>query len=203
MLDSDHDPIAGASAVSSSPARKISPAEYLEAERAAETKSEYYAGQGFAMTGASLPHNRIVSNLIKALGRQLEGTPCEVLPGDMRLHIVASGLYTYPDVTIVWGAPELEDEHRDTLLNPSVLIEVLSPSTERYDRGGKAEHYRQIPSLQEYLIVRQDAPRIEQYHRRSEREWTLTEAIGLDEDVQLASVPCSLVLREVYERVFA
>ena len=103
-------------------------------------------------------------------------------------------------MTVVCDAPELEDEHRDTLLNPAVLIEVLSPSTERYDRGRKAEHYRQIPSLQEYLIVRQDAPRIEQYRRQGEREWALTEAIGLDEHVQLASVPCALTLREVYDR---
>ena len=200
MFGSDHDPIAGVSAVSSSPARKISPAEYLEAERAAETKSEYYAGQVFAMTGASLAHNWIVASLIRVLGRQLEGTRCGVLPSDMRLHIVATGLYTYPDVTIVCGAPELGDEHRDTLLNPTVLIEVLSPSTESYDRGHKAEHYRQIPSLQEYLIVRQDAPRIERYRRLGEREWTLTEAIGLEESVQLASVPCSLALGEVYDR---
>jgi Uma2 family endonuclease len=200
MIGRDHDPIAGVSAVSSSPARTITPAEYLEAERAAESKSEYYAGQVSAMTGASLAHNRIVSNLVRVLGNELEGTPCEVLPSDMRLHVVATGLYTYPDVTIVCGVPELEDEHRDTLLNPIVLIEVLSASTESYDRGQKAEHYRQIPSLQEYLIVRQDAPRIERYHRRSEREWTLTEAIGFEEGVQLASVPCSLALREVYER---
>ena len=200
MLHSDHDPVAGESGVSTSPARRITPAEYLAAERAAETKSEYYAGQVVAMTGASLAHNRIVANLIKVLARQLEGTPCEVLPSDMRLHVVASGLYTYPDVTIVCGEPKLEDEHRDTLLNPAVVIEVLSPSTERYDRGRKAEHYRQIPSLQEYLIVAQDAARIERYHRRGEREWTLTEAIGLEESVQLASVPSSLDLREVYDR---
>ena len=200
MIGPDHDPIAGVSAVSSSPARTITPAEYLEAERAAETKSEYYAGQVFAMTGASLAHNRIVFNLVAEIARQLRGTACEGLPSDMRLHIVATGLYTYPDVTIVCGEPQLEDDRRDTLLNPTVLIEVLSPSTESYDRGHKAEHYRQIPSLQEYLIVRQDAPRIERYHRRSEREWTLTEAIGFEESVDLASVPCSLALREVYER---
>jgi Uma2 family endonuclease len=200
MLHSDHDPIVGASAVSSSPARTITPAEYLAAERAAETKSEYYAGQVFAMTGASLAHNWIVSNLVAEIARQLKGTPCEVLPSDMRLHIVVTGLYTYPDVTIVCDEPQLEDEHRDTLLNPTVLIEVLSRSTEGYDRGHKAEHYRQIPSLQEYLIVRQDAPRIERYQRLGEREWTLTEAIGLEESVRLASVPCVLALREVYDR---
>jgi Uma2 family endonuclease len=197
-----HDPRTGAPTVSSSPAPWISPEQYLEAERRAETKSEYLAGQVFAMTGASLEHNRIVVNLILELGIQLRGGSCEVYPSDMRAHIPATGLYTYPDVTVVCGTPELEDEHHDTLLNPTVLIEVLSPSTERWDRGRKAEHYRGIPSLQEYLLVSQDAPRIEQYRRHGEREWVLMDAIGMEERIELASIGCALALRDVYARVF-
>ena len=196
------DPRTGAPTVSSSSAPSISPERYLEAERRAETKSEYLAGQVFPMTGASLEHNLIVVNLILVIGTQLKGRPCQVLPSDMRLHIPATGLYTYPDVTVVCGTPELEDEHFDTLLNPTVVIEVLSPSTERWDRGRKAEHYRSIPSLQEYLLVSQDAPRIEQYRRHGEREWVLTDAIGTEDRVELASIGCVLALRDVYARVF-
>jgi Uma2 family endonuclease len=113
-----------------------------------------------------------------------------------------TGLYTYPDVTVVCGEPRLEDEHLDTLLNPSALFEILSPSTERYDRGRKAEHYRRIESLREYLLVSQSEPRIEHYVRQAEREWLLTEAIGLDEVVRLRSADASLPLRDVYDRVF-
>jgi Uma2 family endonuclease len=196
------DPRTGAPTVSSSSAPSISPEQYLEAERRAETKSEYLAGQVFAMTGASLEHNLIVVNLILVIGTQLKGRPCQVLPSDMRLHIPATGLYTYPDVTVVCGTPELEDEHFDTLLNPTVVIEVLSHSTERWDRGRKAEHYRSIPSLREYLLVKQDTPRIEQYRRHGEREWVLTDAIGTEDRVELASIGCVLALRDVYARVF-
>ncbi len=196
------DPRTGAPTVSSSSAPSISTEQYLEAERRAETKSEYLAGQVFAMTGASLEHNLIVVNLILVIGTLLKGRPCQVLPSDMRLNIPATGLYTYPDVTVVCGTPELEDEHFDTLLNPTVVIEVVSATMERWDRGRKAEHYRSIPSLQEYLLVSQDAPRVEQYRRHGEREWVLTDAIGTEDRVELASIGCVLALRDVYDRVF-
>jgi Uma2 family endonuclease len=179
----------------------ITPAEYLEAERRAETKSEYFDGQVFAMSGASLRHNLIVGNLVIEIGRQLKGRPCTVLPSDMRLHI-PTGLYTYPDVTVTCGPPQLEDEHFDTLLNPTLLIEVLSDSTERYDRGRKTEHYRQIESLREYLLVSQEEAHIERYLRQSEREWLLTEAVGFEESINLPSIDCVLALRDVYDRVF-
>jgi Uma2 family endonuclease len=179
----------------------ITPTEYLEAERRAETKSEYFDGQVFAMSGASLRHNLIVGNLLAGLHTQLKGRPCRVLPSDMRVH-VPTGLYTYPDVTVTCGAPKLEDEHFDTLLNPTLLIEVLSDSTERYDRGRKTEHYRQIESLQEYLLVSQEEAHIERYLRQSEREWLLTEAIGFEERISLPSIDCVIALRDVYDRVF-
>lgn len=188
--------------MSASPAPSITPEQYLEVERRAETKHEYVAGQVVAMSGASRRHNLIVANLVGEILPQLKGRPCEVYPSDMRLHIPATGLYTYPDVTVVCGTPELEDEHFDMLLNPTVLIEVLSPSTEQWDRGRKAEHYRGIPSLQEYVLVSQDAPRIEQYRRQGEREWMLIDAIGTEERIELTSIGCGLALRDVYDRVF-
>jgi len=115
--------------------------------------------------------------------------------------VSASGLHTYPDVTVVCGEPRLADQHRDTLLNPTVLIEVLSDTTERYDRGRKAEHYRRLESLREYLLVAQHEPRVEHYRRAGEREWMLSEAIGPEEAVELASVGCTLALSEVYDGV--
>lgn len=196
------DPGTGAPSVSSSPAAFITPEQYLEAERRAEAKSEYLDGQVLAMAGASVSHNRIVANLVGLLHGRLRGELCEVYPSDMRLLVSASGLYTYPDVTIVCGEPRLADQHGDTLLNPTALIEVLSDATVRYDRGRKAEHYRRLASLREYLLVAQHEPRIEHYRRASEREWVLTEAMELGEGVELVSAGCTLALSDVYDRVF-
>ncbi|MBI4545812.1 MAG: Uma2 family endonuclease [Gemmatimonadetes bacterium] len=189
--------------VSTQPRPRMMPAEYLEAERRAEYKSEYYAGEVFAMTGASRQHNLIVTNLIVSLGTQLRESPCQVYPSDMRVKVQSTGLYTYPDVAVVCGDPEFEDEQVDTLLNPTALIEVLSPSTEAYDRGRKAEHYRGLESLQVYLLVAQDEPRVERYLRQGPREWLLTEFRGLSETVELSSVGCTLPLSQVYEKVLA
>jgi Uma2 family endonuclease len=183
------------------PKQRITPADYLEAERRAEYKSEYYDGEVFAMSGASEPHNLMVANLIVALGSQLRGGPCRVYPSDMRVKVHASGLYTYPDVAVVCGKSQLEDDHFDTLLNPTLLIEVLSPSTESWDRGMKAEHYRRLESLGELLLVAQDEPRVERCRRQGEREWLLTVFCGLDESVELAAVGCTLALRDVYAGV--
>lgn len=191
-------PESGHAAVSQ-PEPWISPEEYLEAERLAETKSEYLDGRVYPMPGASFAHNVIVANLVATLHRQLKGGPCRVLPSDLRLRVPLTGLYTYPDASVVCGEPDLEDGHRDILLNPTVLIEVLSDSTERHDRGRKAEHYRRIESLQEYLLVAQAEPRIERYRRQGEREWVLTEAIGLEESIGVDSIGCVLVLRDVYD----
>jgi Uma2 family endonuclease len=188
--------------VSSLPDRWISPEEYLEFERAAETKHEYLDGQVFAMAGASLEHNQIVGNLLVEIGGQLKGRDCRVLPSDMRLHMPGARYYTYPDVTVVCGKPELQDQHFDILLNPKVLIEVLSDSTERTDRSRKAKHYRRIASLEEYVLVAQDEPRVEIYLRQGGREWLLTEASELGESVELRSIGCFLALEDVYQRVF-
>lgn len=204
MFSEDHDrrPPGTGGPVVPVPEPWISPEAYLEAERRAESRSEYLDGRVFSMAGASWEHNVIVANLIATLHAQLEGSPCQVCPSDLRIKVHETGLYTYADVSVVCGEPDLEDEHFDTLLNPTVLIEVLSDSTERYDRGRKAEHYRRIESLREYLLVGREQPRIERYRRQGEREWVLTEAGGLDEGVELTSIPCVLVLGDVYDRVF-
>ncbi|HRG48514.1 MAG TPA: Uma2 family endonuclease [Leptospiraceae bacterium] len=133
--------------------RKIfTESEYLELERNADFKSEYYNGEIFAMAGASLIHNEIVANLISIFNQFLKDKPCDVYPSDLRLRVEKSGLYTYPDITIVCGKAELLDNQFDTLKNPTVLIEVLSDSTEKYDRGQKFSFYRKIPSLKEYSL---------------------------------------------------
>jgi Uma2 family endonuclease len=181
------------------PARLMSPEEYLAFELAAETKHEYHDGRVYAMAGASPRHNRIVANLIVHLGVRLRGGGCRIYPSDLRLRVEATGLYTYPDVTVVCGAPAFGPG--GTLLNPTLLIEVLSPTTERYDRGRKAEHYRTIESLWEYVLIGQDHHRVERYARTGERQWTLTEAIGPEDTIALGAIGCVLSLSDVYEDI--
>jgi Uma2 family endonuclease len=179
----------------------LTPQEYLAIERQAETKSEYLDGEMFAMTGGSLKHSLTVGNLVRELSWQLKKRPCQVFPSDLRVHIPATGLYTYPDIVVVCGEPRLQDEHQDTLLNPTVIIEVLSPTTEAYDRGKKFEHYRRIESLVEYLLVSQSEPHIEHYLRQDDNRWLFTETAGLEATLALPSIQCELFLAEVYEKV--
>ncbi len=179
----------------------VTPEEYLAGERATEEKHEYFQGEVFAMGGASLAHVRIVSNLVRTLGNQLLGKPCEVLATDLRVNVPQTGLYTYPDVNVVCDELQFDDDHRDTLLNPRLIIEVLSPSTEAYDRGKKFAHYLTIESLAEYLLVAQDQPRIEQYIRQPSGDWLWHEAAALEESIRLPSIECELQLAEVYDRV--
>jgi Uma2 family endonuclease len=175
--------------------------EYLAFERASEEKHEYLAGEIHAMVGASNNHNLIVANLIIALGIQLRGRSCLVYPSDMRVGIPAVGSYTYPDVTVVCGRPEFEDAEVDILLNPTVIIEVLSPSTEMYDRGKKFQNYRTIASLKEYILVSQDTHRIEQFVRQENEQWLLTDAAVLESSITLPSTNCTLALVDVYDKV--
>lgn len=174
--------------------------EYLKLERSSETKSELHDGQVYAMTGASREHNLIVLNIGRELSNQLKKRPCEAYLNDMRVKAAEARSYHYPDVAVVCDKPQFEDAHVDTLLNPTLLVEVLSPSTEAYDRGGKFAHYRKIPTLQEYLLVAQDQPSIERYLRQGD-VWILSEAVGLDAGVVLESIGCTLSLREVYDKV--
>jgi len=174
--------------------------EYLTLERSASCKSEFHDGQIYAMTGASRRHNLITVNIARELSVQLKKRPCEAYINDMRVKAAEARSYHYPDIVVVCGTPQFEDAHVDTLLNPTLLIEVLSPSTEAYDRGGKFAHYRKIPTLREYLLVTQDQPSIERYQRQGD-VWILSEAVGLDAAVSLESIDCVLSLSEVYDKV--
>jgi len=187
--------------MSAEPHLRISLEDYLAAERQAETKSEYLDGEIFAMSGASREHNLIVVNLAASLHAQLKGRRCETYAGDMRVHVPATGLYTYPDLVVVCGEPRFDDSELDTLLNPTLLIEVLSASTEGYDRGKKAAHYRTLDSLREYLLVSQEEIRVELFTRREDGHWLLSEASRPEETIPLASIGCALHLADVYERV--
>ena len=179
----------------------ISPQEYLRLERQCEYKNEYVNGQIFAMTSASREHNLITINISRELSQQLKGRPCEVYAVDMRVKVKCNGLYTYPDVAVICGEPIFEDDLVDTLLNPTLLIEVLSPSTGRYDRIAKSSYYRTIDSLAEHLLVAQDQVRLEQYVKQANGQWSFFEYVTLDDEARLPSVDCSLVLSEVYDRI--
>ncbi len=187
--------------MSAAPQPRLTPQQYLARERQAETKSEYLRGEMFAMAGASREHNLIAGNVNRELGSQLRERECEVYQSDMRVKVSPTGLYTYPDVTVVCGEPEFEDAEVDTLLNPKVLVEVLSPSTADYDRGGKFTHYRRLPSLQEYVLISQDRPLVEHYVRQGKDEWLLTEQSSLQDPLILPSIQCQLPLSEIYRKV--
>jgi Uma2 family endonuclease len=174
--------------------------EYLTLERSAPYKSEFDDGRIYGMTGASRKHNLITVNIGRELSQQLKKRPCEAYSNDMRVKAAKANSYHYPDIAVVCGAPQFEDSHVDTLLNPTLLIEVLSPSTEAYDRGGKFAHYRKIATLREYVLVSQDQPSIERYVRQGD-VWILSEAVGLEASVPLESIDCVLSLSEVYDKV--
>ena len=179
----------------------LTPAEYLAIERSAEYKSEYYAGEMFAMVGASRAHNIVAGNIFAALHRQLADRPCNAYQNDMRVRVSSTGLYTYPDVAVVCGEESFADDEHDVLLNPVLIIEVLSPSTEAYDRGKKFEHYQQIPSLVEYLLVAQEPYRVEQFARQGAAQWLYSAAQRPEDVVSLNSIGCTLTLADVYAKV--
>jgi len=183
-----------------SPQPRYTPEQYLALERKAEYKSEFVNGMIIAMAGVSRSHSLIVVNLARVVGLHLVGRPCEAHVSDMRVKVSPTGLYTYPDLAAVCGEAFFDDEHTDTLLNPTVIVEVLSPSTEAYDRGEKFAHYRRLESLHEYVLVSQDKVRIESFVRQG-AQWLLSEASSLDEVVRLESIGCELVLRDIYDKV--
>jgi Uma2 family endonuclease len=187
--------------MASLPHYTVTPEEYLARERAAETKSEYFAGEIFAMSGATREHNLITGNVHAELRHQLRQRDCEAYANDMRVRVRPTGLYTYPDVVVVCGGPEFEDADVDTLLNPTVIVEVLSTSTEAYDRGTKFTHYRTIEALREYVVVSQQQYLAECFTRQPDGRWLLLDAAGLDASLDLGSIDCRLELREVYARV--
>ncbi len=179
---------------------RYTPEEYLALERHAEFKSEYIDGRIVAMTGASAPHVTIVGNVSAELRARLRGGPCRAYASDMRLQIGGGRRYTYPDVVVACGEQKFLDGVLDTLTNPVLIVEVLSPSTEAYDRGEKSQHYRTIESLQEYVLVAQDRVSVERFVRQG-KFWILATFSDLDEEVELTSVGCSIPLREIYENV--
>jgi Uma2 family endonuclease len=180
---------------------RLTAEEYLAIERQASCKSEYLDGEMFAMAGASRRQNLIALNIGAELRTQLQQRPCEVYTSDMRVKISRTGLYTYPDVVVVCDEPRFEDTDVDTLLNPIVLVEVLSPSTADYDRGGKFEHYRTLPSLQAYLLVAQERCHVVHYTRQQDNAWLLAETDDIQDCIRLPSIRCDLLLSEVYAKV--
>jgi Uma2 family endonuclease len=184
--------------MSTVPVRTYTPEEYLALERAAEYKSEYFRGEIFAMAGAKLAHNLIAINLIQSLGNALREGNCRVLSSDMRTKC-PTGLYTYPDASLVCGQPELEDDYIDTLLNPRVIFEILSPSTEAYDRGKKFEHYRSILSLQEYVLIAQDHAAVEKFVRPQDSDaWEWSVLNDLADSLTIGSCGARIRLVDIY-----
>jgi Uma2 family endonuclease len=192
-----YDPEVTAASVS----RGLSSDAYLAFEREAEGKHEYWHGELFAMAGASRRHNVLVANLVRLLGNALLDRPCEVYPSDMRVASASREVFTYPDVTVVCGEPTFTDGAHDTLLDPLVIVEVLSDSTEAYDRGKKFEHYRGIASVRHYMLVAQDQPLVELYTRQGDGTWTLSDRRKGDV-VALSAVGCEVRVAEIYRKVF-
>jgi Uma2 family endonuclease len=179
----------------------LTPTEYLAFERQSDVKHEYFRGELFAMAGASRQHVTISTNLAYLLVGQLKGRPCNVFNGDMRVKVSSTGLYTYPDASVVCGRPRFEDKELDVLLNPTVIVEILSKSTEAYDRGEKFAQYRTLDTLADYLLLSQNRPLIERFTRQPDGVWLFTESAGLDAVMPIESIQCQLPLVEVYDRV--
>lgn len=184
--------------------------EYLEFERAADTRHKYVDGYLYEMSGESVPHGDICTNLVRIISTHLVGKPCRVLSKDMKVRSgplphprrIMKGMFSYPDLVVVCGPPQFHDEYRDILLNPTIIIEVLSPSAEAFDRGGKFLRYRNLsPTLLEYVLVAQDRPVIDYFRRQADGSWVLQTVQGLENEVRLEAIECVLKLREVYDRI--
>lgn len=185
------------------PTKRYTPEEYYRLEREAAYKSDYYAGEIFAMAGGTITHSTICSNLVREVGNRLKGKPCAAFESNLRLKVKATGLRTYPDASVYCEPYERDEEDPagETLTNPIVLFEVLSPSTERYDRGMKAANYRQIQSLQAYVLVSQDIPRAEVLERQPDGSWSLRDVTGKEASIHLRALNIDLPMAEVYDRV--
>ena len=181
--------------------KRITPQEYLIRERQASIKSEFYQGEIFAMGGGSANHSLIAANFVGEARNSLKGRPCAVFNSDLRVQVQSTGLYAYPDATIVCGELLFDDDHRDTLLNPTVIVEVLSDSTEKYDRGKKSNHYRQIASLKELILIAQDRSHVERFTRQANGDWLFHEQKELTADFELKSLGISIAISELYRGV--
>ena len=187
--------------MSTQPKTFLTPEQYLEIERKAEYKSEYYGGEMFAMAGAREAHNLIAMNLLARIHQQLSSGPFRVYPSNMRVCVNPTGLYTYPDIVVACEHPRFLEAERDTLLNPTLIVEVLSPSTEAYDRGRKFGHYRAIESLAEYLVVSSERVGAELFTRQADGAWLLMAAGELTDTLQLTATGCRLTLADLYAKV--
>lgn len=179
----------------------LTPLEYLTIERAAPTKSEFYDGEMFAMAGGTAVHSLIGTNAAIEFGNKLRGKKCVPYNADLRIQVQATGLFTYPDLSAICGPLQFADADDDTVLNPSVLVEVLSPSTEAYDRGQKFLQYRQIPTLREYLLVSQGEPLAELFVRQEGNLWLLHAAAGREAQLEIPSLQITVSLAEIYANV--
>ncbi len=186
--------------MSSLPSYRLSPEEYLSLERQARHKSEYIDGLVYAMAGGSERHNLIAANVIIAIGLQLRNQPCRVYPGDLKVRVPNSKRFFYPDVSVVCGEVKFADDERDVILNPTLVVEVLSESTMAYDRGTKFLSYQQIESLQDYLLISQDDFLVERYVRQSDDAWLYTKVAGLEATLFLPSIKCEVALSDVYDK---
>jgi Uma2 family endonuclease len=187
--------------MSSAPSKLLPPDEYLARERAAGFKSEFYRGEMFAMAGANRRHVRICLNLTSRLDEQLRGTMCEVFNSDMRVKVSPTGLNTYPDISIACGEIQFEGDAEDVLLNPCVIFEVLSQSTEQRDRGWKFDQYTRLHSLVEYVLVSQEKPLVERFLRQPDGNWLLERLTDLQSELRLASAKIELPLHEIYSGI--
>ena len=179
----------------------LTSAEYLVLERQSEIRNEYFKGETFAMAGASRRHNQITANVVWILGNQLVDRICSVYPSDMKVKVEKLNKYTYPDVLIVCQNQQFEDEHQDVLLNPVVIMEVLSDSTEAYDRGDKFIHYQHIPSLVEYMLISQKSVQVEKFMRQLDNAWVYSKYLEMGDEIHLTAVACILTIREIYAKV--
>lgn len=188
--------------MTSRPRNIVSPETYLALERAADFKSDYINGEIYAMAGASPEHNLIAANMIAAIRPQLPNRGCRIYGSDQRVKVPNTLLYTYPDILIVCGSSRYDDTRNDTITNPTILIEVLSPTTEAYDRGEKFAHYRRSDMLREYVLVSQDKARVEHFTRQEDDSWVLREYEGEEAEVVFSAVEARLALKDIYEEVF-
>ena len=180
---------------------KMTPEEYLAFERASDEKHEYVDGEIFAMSGGTYEHSLLATGIARELGNALGDRPCDVHGSDMKIRIVATNRFFYSDVSVVCGSPVFADDARDSVLNPKVIVEVLSDSTERYDRGEKFAHYRRIDALQDYVLVSQTEPLIEHFSRQADGSWRYR-ALGPGEQLVLASIECTIAVNRIYLKVF-
>jgi Uma2 family endonuclease len=187
--------------MSAAPILKYSIADYLESEEKSLEKHEYYQGEIFAIAGASIPHNQVVRNALINIGGYLNGKECQIFPSDLKNHVEANSLFTYPDLSIVCGKVETLENHKDIVTNPAVLIEVLSATTQDYDRGGKFKLYRDIPSIKEYILISSLEVLVEKYNKQADGTWVLHEYKTENDSFTIASIDMPVEMKSLYRNV--